>query len=473
MVNLKQTISKLNDLSLKMMDLSSRLYDSGHIGEATEVTNSWYALNQILTELTLLDQRIDIQESQLRNPLPSDPIELIKENLAQNKERAERKIKTANGRYNKSLLVYNQLKDFKGDKKKEEKKKEEEKPKPKKEPEKKPKAAAPVKKEPTKKAPPVATTPAEKFNKITKEADQAVKKFNEKIPAAQRATYEELMLQLKRLDLNGGNIKATVANLKIIQSIKNRLTRIILNDEYLGDVKEFVASFNEVAKLQNEYWKSVESKFKPTALLREIRLAAISDTVTQLTDSGIGANISDVLTDILRQNITGGGSYKALQNQLLEALTDTNRSDGLLTRYSKQITNDSIQQYNRQYTQQVAAGLGMEWYAYQGSDIKGTRPFCDALTDIRYFHQSEVPRLLRAEDLYYMKDGKRTKVPIYARTGLPHGLIEGTNAENFFIRAGGYNCGHSIRPVPERNVPIEVRDRVYNTPAYHRWKATQ
>lgn len=309
------------------------------------------------------------------------------------------------------------------------------------------------------------------FNDILKEIDRAITGFNKGIPAAQKAMYQELASELRRLDLNGDKIKTTVSNLKIIQSVKNKLTKFILNEDYLEDVKEFVKSFNTVTKLQNEYWKGVESKFKPTPLLREIRTQAISDTVKQLTESGIGANIGDAISDILRTNITSGGSYKALNAQLLEALTDTQKSDGLLTRYSKQITNDSIQQYNRQYTQQVAAGLGMEWHAYQGSDIRTTRPFCDALTDLRYFHVSEIPRLLRADDLYYMKDGKKTKVPIYPRTGLPHGLIEGTNAENFLIRAGGYNCGHAIRPVPERNVPLEYRDRVYNTPAYQRWKS--
>lgn len=311
------------------------------------------------------------------------------------------------------------------------------------------------------------------FNDILKEIDGAITSFNKGIPAAQKAMYQELVTELRRLDLKGDKIKATVANLKIIQSVKNKLTKFILNDDYLEDVKEFVKSFNTVSKLQNEYWKGVESKFKPGPLLREIRTQAISDTVKQLTESGIGANIGDAISDILRTNITSGGSYKALNAQLLEALTDTQKSDGLLTRYSKQITNDSIQQYNRQYTQQVAAGLGYEWYAYQGSDIKTTRPFCDAMTDLRYFHVSEIPRLLRADDLYYMKEGKRTKVPIYERTGLPNGLIEGTNAENFFIRAGGWNCGHAIRPVPERNVPIATRDRVYNSQAYHQWKATQ
>jgi hypothetical protein len=309
------------------------------------------------------------------------------------------------------------------------------------------------------------------FSDILKEIDRSITGFNKRIPAAQKAMYQELVLELKRLDLNGDKIKTTVANLKIIQSIKNKLTKLILTDDYLEDVKEFAKSFNTVTKLQNEYWKGVESKFKPTPLLREIRTQAISDTVTQLTESGIGANIGDAISDILRTNITSGGSYKQLNNQLLESLTDTQKSDGLLTRYTKAITNDSIQQYNRQYTQQVAAGLGFEWYAYQGSDIKTTRPFCDAMTDLRYFHVSEVPRLLRADDLYYMKDGQRTKVPIYEKTGLPAGMIEGTNAENFFIRAGGHRCGHAIRPVPERNVPLEIRDRVYNTPAYQRWKS--
>lgn len=466
MVNLKQTISKITDLAMKMSVLSDRLHSMGELGEATEVVNSWYPLNQILQELNLLDQGIDIQENQLKNPLPGQPTELIKENLAQNKETAERKIKTANGRYNKSLQVYNQLKDFKGDpkeKKEEEKKKEDPKPKSEKKEEKpKPKPAP-------KKPPPPRPKPA--FDNAVKESQKAIDKFNENIPKLQREMYNEIMGELKRLDLKDGNIKVTVANLKVINSIKNKLTKLILNDDYIENVKEFVGSFNEVAKLQNEYWQSVEAKFKPGPLLREIRTQAISDTVKQLTESGIGANIGDAISDILRTNITSGGSYKQLNGQLLESLTDTQKSDGLLTKYSKQITNDSIQQYNRTYTQQVASGLGMEWYAYQGSDIRTTRPFCDAMTDLRYFHVSEVPRLLRAEDLYYLKDGKKTKVPIYEKTGLPHGLIEGTNAENFFIRAGGWNCGHAIRPVPERNVPLEVRDRVYNTPAYQRWKS--
>lgn len=312
------------------------------------------------------------------------------------------------------------------------------------------------------------------FNDILKEIDQAISRFNKGIPAAQKAMYQELALELRRLDLDGDKIKATVRNLSVIQSIKNKLTKFILNDDYLSDVKEFVKAFGTVTKLQNEYWKGVESTFKPRPLLREIRKQAITDTVTQLTESGISANIADAISDILRTNITSGGSYKQLAEQLRESLTDTKKSDGLLTKYAKTITTDAINTYSAQYNQVVSSGIGFDWYAYRNTEIMTSRPFCQAMVENRrYFHISEIPDLLKAKDLYYKdnKDGKTKKVTIYEKTGLPHGMKEGTNPENFITLRGGWNCGHQITGVPERNVPLETRDRVYNTPAYQRWKS--
>lgn len=312
------------------------------------------------------------------------------------------------------------------------------------------------------------------FKDILTRIDEAIEAFNKKIPASQRAMLEGIEEQLLRLDLKNGRIKTTVANLKIITSIKNKLLKIVLNEDYIQDVKNFAKAFTDVTNLQNEYWKSVEKTFKPSSILKEIKNQAVGDTVNKLTEAGIGTNISAQIEDILRTNITTGGAYKDLTAQLRESLTDTDKSPGVLSRYAKQITTDSINQYNANYTQLVSSDLGFEWYAYQGSDIRTTRPFCDAMTDRRYFHISEIPSLLAAEDLYYIKDGKRTKVPIYEKTGLPAGMIEGTNAENFFIRRGGYNCGHQIRPVSERLVIAQDKslyDKVIASPKYKAWKS--
>ena len=243
------------------------------------------------------------------------------------------------------------------------------------------------------------------FKDILSRIKQAINSFNGSMPAAQKEMYGEISAELKRLDTNGDKIKVTVANLKIVNSIKNKLTGLLLTDKYIGNVKEFAGAFNDITRLQNEYWTAAESTFKPKTLLKEIKAQAIGETVAQLTEAGIGSSVSNEIGEILNSQIKSGGSYKQLQAQLLESLTDTQKSDGIVTRYARQITTDAVNQYSAQYTNAVSADLGYEWFAYQGSDIVTTRPFCDAMTDLRYFHISEVPRLLRAEDLYYTKDG--------------------------------------------------------------------
>lgn len=317
------------------------------------------------------------------------------------------------------------------------------------------------------------------FSDIIKQIDKAIEKFNSKIPAAQKRAYEGIADELKRLDTKNGKIKTTVANLKVIQSIKNKLNRLIVTPEYLKDVKEFVTQFNEITKLQNEYWKSVEEKFTPRPLLREIRKQTIADTIKNLTESGIGAGVADPIASILRTNITTGGSYGQLTEQLREKMLNTT-TEGSLQKYARQITTDSINQYNAQYTQAVSSDLGYEWFAYQGSEIMTSRPFCQAMVENnRYFHISQVPNLLKGLDvegnkLKYKdnKTGDNKTVEIYEKTDLPHGFIPGTNVANFFVNRGGFFCGHQTRPVSERIVPLEVRERVYASASYKRWKAT-
>lgn len=308
------------------------------------------------------------------------------------------------------------------------------------------------------------------YNDILKAISKAVKGFNRKIPAAQRAMFDAIEEEIKRLDLyDDGKIRTTARNLSILASIRNKINRVLVTDEYRADVKKFVESFNEITKLQVAYWKSIEPKFKPRQILKALRKQAVSDTVNKLMESGIGVNIGDRLTDLIRTSITTGGSYKKLTSQLRDGLLNTEQK-GYLDRYAKQVTIDSLNQYSAQYNNVVASDLGYTWFKYDNTDIDTTRPFCDAMTDQPYFHISEIPRLLKADGLYYTKDGVKTKVPIYDKTGLPQGMIPGTDASTFFVNRGGYNCGHQIRPVAERQVPAEVLARVMATPGYKVFK---
>jgi hypothetical protein len=227
-----------------------------------------------------------------------------------------------------------------------------------------------------------------------------------------------------------------------------------------------VDSFNEITKLQVEYWKSIEPKFKPRQILKALRKQAVSDTVNKLMESGIGVGIGDRITDLIRTSITTGGSYKKLASQLRTGLLGVEQK-GFLDKYAKQVTIDSLNQYAAQYNNVVASDLGYTWFKYDNTLIDTSRPFCQSMREENeYFHISEIPRILRVENLYYTKDGVRVPVPINPRTNLWGGAIPGTSVETFFVNRGGYQCGHQIRPVAERQVPAGIRARVMATPGY-------
>jgi len=304
------------------------------------------------------------------------------------------------------------------------------------------------------------------YSDILKKIQNAIKRFNKNIPKAQRAMFDSINEETARLDLyKDGRVRVTAKNLSILASIRSKMIRIVVTDEYKAEVKVFAKAFNEITVLQNQYWKSQEEKFTPRKVLTALRKQAISTTVNQLTESGIGVNVGDRITAILKASITTGGSYKDLTATLRDGLLNTEQK-GYLDRYAKQITVDSLNQYSAQYNNIVASDLGYEWFKYDNTDIDTTRPFCDAMTDQPYFHITQVPKLLRAENLYYLKDGAKTKVPLNSKTGLPGGMIPGTDASTFFVNRGGYNCGHQIRPVNIRQVPKDVVAEVELTAAY-------
>ena len=309
------------------------------------------------------------------------------------------------------------------------------------------------------------------YSDIIKRIEKAILRFNKGIPAAQRSMFDAVMQEVAKLDTDGTRIKPTVANLSRIARIKAKLSRLILTDDYKAEVKEFAKAFNDVTRLQNEYWRSVEKDFKPRPLLKAVRKQAISDTVQALTEAGLDANVAKPVTDILQRNITTGGSIKDLTKSLRESLLNT-ETPGTLERYSKTITQTSINTYSRQYTQIVSSDLGYEWYRYANTLIKTSREFCLSMRqENQYFHVSMIPALLRAEGLYYTDpvDDERKKVQINPKTKLPYGFLPETNVTNFLINLGGYNCGHQPQPISEGLVPAAEREKIMQREDYKRW----
>jgi hypothetical protein len=105
----------------------------------------------------------------------------------------------------------------------------------------------------------------------------------------------------------------------------------------------------------------------------------------------------------------------------------------------------------------VVADLGLVWFKYVGGLIETTREICQLLIEAKkecmpYIHISQFDEILRGEVCGHQAE-------IYDKTGLPHGMIEGTNVGNLQTRAGGYRCRHQFVPVSSSIVPQYLRDQ--------------
>lgn len=290
------------------------------------------------------------------------------------------------------------------------------------------------------------------YNEIIKQIETTNSKFGSVVDAAQKVMLREVLTLTKDLELSNGRILPTVGNLKKIANIKSKLNKAVLSKEYLSGVKDLLKSFESIQSTQLGYFKTISDGQTTKQKYDLVRGMAIENTAAQLTESGIDANVTSKLKDMLLRSVTSGGLYRDLVGEVSEFLTNTEKSPGALSRYAKTYTTTALNQFAGQTNKLILEDSGAEWFRYIGSDIETTREFCDLMTDKDYFHKSEIPELLKGHI-----DGK--KCEIYDKTGLPKGMIEGTNKDNFFVNRGGWNCGHHIVPVLTFTVPNNLRDK--------------
>lgn len=291
------------------------------------------------------------------------------------------------------------------------------------------------------------------LQKLLNLLDDSIDGFNDGIPSIQRRIFKDILPVLKQLTLdNQGNIKPTASNLKVLRALTPKIRNAVLDEKYKKELNKFLASFDKVDILQENYYKSIINGYKRKPYLDELKKDAIIEVKQNLTRSGIDANIVDRSEEIIRDNIRSNASFGDLVEDMGDFIKGTPQTKGILDRYAKQITTDSLNQYSAAYNKYISDDLGLNWYSYVGGLIQDSREWCQLMAEKRWIHKSELPTLISGNI-----DGQR--VTIYRKTGLPQGMIAGTNSNNVQVLRGGYNCRHQMIPVPNESVPRNIRDK--------------
>ncbi len=277
------------------------------------------------------------------------------------------------------------------------------------------------------------------------EISGAVDEFTDGLPELQKKTFDAVYGDIKDLSVDTeGYIKPTIENIKTISRVKSKLNALTDNPFFQDKVRSIDAMLERVATIQNSYYKSTFKDFTVPKVVPKIQALAFDNAVDDLLGAGIQSTVLDFAGDIVENNIRDGSSFGTMVDHLRTSLLGSKKVDSRLISYSKQIVNDVLSGFSRNYNQIVTSDLGLEWYMYIGALVDSSRPVCIVASAKKWFHVSELPALASG-----IIDGVQISTA---------GMMPGTNGSNIISRCGGYNCSHQLMGVPEEVVPQEIRD---------------
>lgn len=288
-------------------------------------------------------------------------------------------------------------------------------------------------------------TPEQLAEEIAKLIAEAEAEFSVSVIKAQNVLYRKFAGILKNLELDTeGYILQNSANRALLRQAENVFDEVIRESIYQSAIEEQLTRIKQIDGLNQKYFEKVDSFFKPNRnFIRSIQQSAIQNVNTYLLNDGLIANVKLPLNQILNQNINTGGSFAGFHDQLRNFIIGTNGKDGKLLRYTRTYLSDALFAYSRAYQEAVTADLDLQWYFYSGDPTSkgkgsgGSRDFCLERMG-KYFHRKEVEAWAELE-----WSGKNPN----------------TTASSIFILLGGYNCKHSMIPVPENVVPADDKQR--------------
>jgi hypothetical protein len=283
---------------------------------------------------------------------------------------------------------------------------------------------------------------------------KAVEDFNEGLETSQVNAYNKLIGSVKELTLDArGNIKKTAANVKVLKSISKSIEDTLLTDAYKKRVGKYLQSFEAVEAQQTLYFNVIKEGFKANPMIESIKQQSIQNTVSALTESGLNQAFTQPVKDILIKNISTGGSYSALNEELRTFVIGNEEVDGAFLKHTKATTTDAVKSYNSTYNQSIAQDLGLQFYRYVGGLKDTSRAFCEERNK-KYFHIEEIRAWGRGEKCCGLEWPIKKNGAAYW-----DGMKKGTNENNILINRGGWTCNHQYVAVSQAVVPDEVVKR--------------
>lgn len=291
------------------------------------------------------------------------------------------------------------------------------------------------------------------LNDIIEATSTAISEFEDVLPFVEKQLAEKVTKIISQLDTVKGQIKPTVKNLRLLKTLRKEIQGVLNDSKYNLAFEKLSDNLGVIDKVNEKYFSTLVGEFTAPKVLAEAQNVAFEEMTQALKGNGINANIVDSMIGMIQKDITGGANFYELNQSLREFILSTPEIPSRLTSYTKQVVTDSVHQYNALYHEILSDDLGLEWYEYNGGLVTDSREWCVKMVKKRFIHKSEFPTLVKG-----LVDGHQCA--IYKKTGLPQGMIGGTNESNLVVNRGGFSCQHLLSIISPERVPKEIREKI-------------
>lgn len=232
----------------------------------------------------------------------------------------------------------------------------------------------------------------------------------------------EVIALVSQLKTKGGLLVNDAQNLQTAFDLRTELVKVFDKEYGLGFITPTVSEFDEMAIGVKQYLDTVG--------LNAIYTEADIGVITALKEGSfinldvLGKQFQATLADSIYQSTISGLPFSEMVKNIKGSLVGIEDVAGKpMASHAKQIAHDALIGMDRSISAKKAEDLGVTDYLYFGSTVKDSRDFC-----LR--HAGETKPLTEWEQIASSEDW------------------QGKSSSDILNDAGGYNCGHTLLPVP-------------------------
>jgi hypothetical protein len=270
--------------------------------------------------------------------------------------------------------------------------------------------------------------------------------------------FDALKNQISKMNQTGGKIDFDSKNVNLVNELDKILVKTIQKSDYPGTVKKYLQNFDDVTDF-NEMIHEELNGISPEEFRKNVdpfKKQIVEDTLQGLTGSGVSTNFVEPVRQELFKNIVAGTNSIDVEKALRDFIQGQGDKAGTLKRYITQVSRDALNQYEGQINSRIAEEFDLDAFQYVGSLIDDSRPQCIRWTGKEVILKKD----LESEISWAFNNGS--------------GMVPGTNANNFAVFRGGYNCRHAAIPFkltrrekerlegkkPEEPKPVPVEKKI-------------